>query len=293
MPAVISKFVDGVSEKLGIPKTVTSKAICAAIVAVYYTRIIHPRLAGLAAGRRGAGAKKSEPAAEKLLPNELAKLSDQYSKDTPAVNKIFLLQLQKLLKVMIPGLWTRESIILSTHTLTLIARTFLSIYVAMLEGRMVKYIVRRDVHSFALMLLRWLLVALPATFINSMIRFLESHLALRFRTRLVRYAYKLYFHNQTYYRVSNLDGRLDNADHCLTDDITAFTSSVAHLYSHLTKPILDLILITASLYNIGKGMGASTVPGTDISFPFLLNSFLIIFLALLLYIYIGLLAILL
>lgn len=49
----------------------------------------------------------------------------------------------------------------------------------------------------------------------------------------------------------------------LTDDITAFTSSVAHLYSHLTKPILDLVLITISLYNIGKGMGGSTVPGLE------------------------------
>lgn len=51
----------------------------------------------------------------------------------------------------------------------------------------------------------------------------------------------------------------------LTDDITAFTSSVAHLYSHLTKPMLDLVLITASLYNIGKGMGGSTIPGMRIA----------------------------
>jgi ATP-binding cassette subfamily D (ALD) protein 2 len=141
-------------------------------------------------------------------------LQKENQKKNPTVNKAFLFQLQKLLQIMVPSVWSRESGILTSHTLTLIARTFLSIYVAMLEGRMVKYIVRRDVRNFSFMLLRWLLVALPATFINSMIRFLESHLAMRFRTRLVRYAYKLYFEHQTYYRVSNLDGRLENADHC-------------------------------------------------------------------------------
>ena len=43
--------------------------------------------------------------------------------------------------------------------------------------------------NFTFMLLRWLFVALSATFISSMIRFFESHLAMRFRTRLARYAY--------------------------------------------------------------------------------------------------------
>ena len=101
-----------------------------------------------------------------------------------------------------------------------------------------------------MMMLRWFAVAIPATFINSLIKFLESQLALAFRTRLVNYSYELYFKRQTYYRVSNLDSRLENADHCLTDDLQSFTSSVAHLYSHLTKPMLDSALITYSIFQV-------------------------------------------
>uniref|UniRef100_A0A158P8D3 ATP-binding cassette sub-family D member 2 n=1 Tax=Angiostrongylus cantonensis TaxID=6313 RepID=A0A158P8D3_ANGCA len=173
-----------------------------------------------------------------------------------AFDPFFFRQLIVLLKIMVPGLFTKEAGIIAIHSLILVCRTFLSIYVAGLEGRIVKAIVQKDVVRFAMELLKWILVALPATFINSMIRYFESILGLAFRSRLVQYSYKQYFSNKTYYAVSNLDSRLQNADQCLTEDITMFSQSVAHLYSHLTKPILDVALITFTLVSFAAQRGS-------------------------------------
>ncbi|XP_048000635.1 ATP-binding cassette sub-family D member-like [Leguminivora glycinivorella] len=175
-------------------------------------------------------------------------------KHVPGLNLEFLRQMVSLAKIMVPGFRSHEVALLTGHTLCLFTRTLLSIYVAALEGSIMKHIVQKDLKKFAALLLQWFGIAIPATFINSMIRYLESRLALAFRTRLVNHAYDMYFKNQTYYRVANLDARIENADHRLTEDVSVFTQSVAHLYGSLTKPCFDLLLIVLTLASYSSKM---------------------------------------
>lgn len=177
------------------------------------------------------------------------------------MDRNFIKQLIVLLKIMVPGWRTREAGLLTCATLTLLTRTFLSVYVATLEGQIVKRIVLRDVRGFLRMLARWFAIAFPATFVNSAIRYLEGRLALSFRGRLVEHAYKMYLSQQTYYRVAALDTRLGGAEQRLTDDLSELASSVAHLYSSLTKPLLDCALVGIALISFSSKMGARRIQG--------------------------------
>lgn len=254
----MSNILDAAS-KVRWDRTAAAKRAVLLAAAAYGVRTLYPIICKQLSKNKNARNNQQISKAENgssYLAKTHRDAADQ-KKASPGVNAEFFNQILELGKILFPKLVSRELGLLSLHSLALISRTFLSIYVASLDGKIVKTIVEKKPKRFIIQLIKWLLIAIPATFVNSAIRYLECKLALAFRTRLVNYAYRIYFTDQTYYKVSNMDGRLANPDQSLTEDVMMFSQSVAHLYSNLTKPILDVMLTSYTLIQTAKSRGAS------------------------------------
>ncbi|KAF1951075.1 hypothetical protein CC80DRAFT_528598 [Byssothecium circinans] len=171
------------------------------------------------------------------------------------LNREFFKSLLRLLKICIPGWKSKEFRLLIGHSVFLVLRTMISLYVAELDGKLVSSLVRGKGRDFLVGLAWWMTVAIPATFTNSMLSYHQCKLSLQYRTRLTHYIHNKYLSHMTFYTLSALDDRIKNADQLITVDVAKFSNSLAELYSNLAKPVLDMIIYNYSLSRSVGGEG--------------------------------------
>jgi ATP-binding cassette subfamily D (ALD) long-chain fatty acid import protein len=85
------------------------------------------------------------------------------------LNREFFKNLLRLLRICIPGWKSKELRLIISHSIFLVLRTMISLYVAKLDGELVSSLVRGKGKEFLTGLVWWMCVAVPATFTNSMV----------------------------------------------------------------------------------------------------------------------------
>jgi len=174
----------------------------------------------------------------------------QLQVDAKFINTLFT-----FCKICVPGFLSKEFRMLVSVAVLLIFRSYLDIWTSDNGGQVVSAIVGKDKEEFLRRAVRDLLLMMfPIALVNNLLRYSISRLKTMMRKRLSMYFHDLYLKSNTFYRVSNLDKRLPNIDQLLTTDIEKFTSSIADLYSNLSKPILDIVLFSNRL---SKSLGPS------------------------------------
>lgn len=144
-------------------------------------------------------------------------------------------------------------------TVFLVLRTFLSIYIAGINGKIVKSIIERNKGLFIQRVFALGFIAIPASFVNSFLDFLNKRLAIGFKKRLTNYFHESYLKDKTFYQLGNLDSRITNPDQRLTADIEKWANSLSMIYSNFSKPTLDIILFSRKLSELVGWQGPIAV----------------------------------
>ncbi|KEY64487.1 hypothetical protein S7711_07234 [Stachybotrys chartarum IBT 7711] len=182
--------------------------------------------------------------------------SEETPKKKVALDREFFKSLLRLIKIVVPGWRSKETRLLISHSFFLVLRTLISLRVAEMDGAIVKALVKGNGKEFLIRIVYWMLIAIPATFTNSMLSYHQAQLSLNYRSRLTQFIHDKYLSNLTFYGLSALDDRIKNPDQLIAVDVSKFSNSLAELYSNLAKPLLDMTIYT---YSLSKSVGGEGV----------------------------------
>lgn len=183
---------------------------------------------------------------------EARRRAHQPADDRVAINRVFFRRLWSLIQIAIPGVKSKEAMLLGAHSVTLVTRTMLSVYIAVLDGALVSALVSGRGRDFLRGIMWWMICAIPACFVNAMLSYLQGKLALQYRSNLTKYIHRRYLAGMTFYALTNLDSRIQSADQLITTDVANLSNALAEIYSNLAKPILDILIYTSQLSrNVG------------------------------------------
>eukprot|EP01090_Pellita_catalonica_P005822 TRINITY_DN16046_c0_g1_i1.p1 TRINITY_DN16046_c0_g1~~TRINITY_DN16046_c0_g1_i1.p1 ORF type:complete len:695 (-),score=116.17 TRINITY_DN16046_c0_g1_i1:46-2130(-) len=217
--------------------------------------VTHPKLS--LAGAGGVGIVwwailrwRSAQLSKRAIDSVLGDSADDKKKKNPprvAVDSIFFWRLWKLIKIIVPGPLTPEMGYILLVAVTLLVRTYCDVWMLKNGTAIERTIITRDYQGFLLVISKFIMMFFPLAAVNNLLKYGLDEMALRFRYRLSEHLYTQYLKGFTYYKVSNLDNRIANADQLLTQDVYKFCTSVAELYSNISKPILDIIIYARKL----------------------------------------------
>ncbi|XP_058032099.1 ATP-binding cassette sub-family D member 3 isoform X2 [Ahaetulla prasina] len=183
----------------------------------------------------------------------LSSSEKEVKKERAVVDKVFVARICRILKIMVPRTFCKETGYLILIAIMLVLRTYCDIWMIHNGTVIESAIVSRDLSLFKNFFFKFVVSIPLISLVNNFLKYGLNELKLCFRVRLTKYLYEQYLQSYTFYKMGNLDNRIGNPDQLLTQDVEKFCNSVVDLYSNLSKPFLDIVLY---IFKLTSAIGA-------------------------------------
>lgn len=170
---------------------------------------------------------------------------------------------RRLWKAAVPSVTSPVVGYFACHLVLLVVRTFLTIKVASLDGKLVGALVTKRLRRFGKLLAFWMFLGLPASIVNSLLNWTKSKMRQNLRININNSILDDYLPDNldpNYYSLIQLsDKKIKDPDQRLSTDVARLSLALASLPGQLLKPTLDLLLCAKELSKSGVGSGEGTL----------------------------------
>jgi ATP-binding cassette, subfamily D (ALD), member 3 len=179
------------------------------------------------------------------IPTTTIPIEKKRGRSNATVDKEFMHNLYSLGKIVLPSWRCKSIFLLSTQTVMLISRSYISLRIARKGGEGLQAVMERSWNDFLFVLADFYVCGIAASIVNSSLKYLTNSITINFRHNLTKHVHEKYLSNRQYYKLAVLrQGNLDNADQRITDDLNMWCATSADLFSRTFKPLLDVVLST-------------------------------------------------
>ncbi|ORC84782.1 70 kDa peroxisomal membrane protein [Trypanosoma theileri] len=155
-----------------------------------------------------------------------------------------------LLRLAFPSLRSQESGMLLIVSVLLLLRTYLSLRISRISGKLSRDVISCDPASLVKSLIVFFMWCIPTALTNSSIRFCMDTLSLQLQLNVTRYFHEKYLDNKVFFHLAGSHD-VEEVDQRITQDIDQWSRNVTSLYTSLFKPIVDIILFSYRVILVG------------------------------------------
>jgi len=153
-----------------------------------------------------------------------------------------------LVKVMAKGMGMREWLNLGALSGSLLARTYLSLWIAANMGDSIQHFCNKDWAKVAGSINQFAKSTVLAAGVNALLKLCTDLLAANLRSTLTRLAHRLYFERMNFYLANQVgNDKFECTDQLIAEDIQQFSVCVSEVYSQSLKPVVDFAIFSAQL----------------------------------------------
>ncbi len=233
-----------ISGMSGTSKTVLFSGLVAAIV---YVRIQRERRRAMTGSRLPTQKQgQGNTGVAQLIGKQVGRDGKEHT---------FFERLKRIISIILRGRYGKNvTFALGCLSVLLVARTMLSIQVAMRTGSIAEQLVQQNWEGFVSSVAHFLLMGVPAAFVNALLKYLTTILALYSQKQLSDFINLRYINGTNFYKATQLPStKIENVDQRVTADVQQFCHDLATLYSSVFKPVLDVVL---NSWKLSEVMGA-------------------------------------